>query len=43
LPLIGTSPVVPLVDQVFAFGQFPDAQRCVDECRHLGKIVVRMA
>ncbi|RYZ01950.1 MAG: zinc-binding alcohol dehydrogenase [Comamonadaceae bacterium] len=42
LPLIGTGPVVPLVDKVFAFEQLPEAQRCMEESRHLGKIVLRM-
>jgi NADPH2:quinone reductase len=42
LPLIGSGPVVPLVDRVFAFEQLPDAQRWLEESRHLGKIVVRM-
>lgn len=42
LPLLAAGRVVPLVDEVFAFDDLPQAQRRMEENRHLGKLVVRM-
>ncbi len=42
LPLIADGRLRPLVDQVFAFDRLPEAKACMDENRHVGKLVVSM-
>ena len=43
LPAIAEGRIRPLVDCVFPFDQLPAAQACMEENRHLGKIVLRVA
>ena len=43
LPAIADGRIRPLVDRVFAFDQLPAAQAHMEENRHLGKIVLRIA
>ena len=43
LPAIADGRIRPLVDRVFAFDQLPAAQACMEENRHLGKIVLQVA
>jgi NADPH:quinone reductase len=43
LPAIVDGRIRPLVHQVFAFDELPAAQACMEENRHLGKIVLRVA
>lgn len=43
LPALADGRIRPLVDRVFPFDQLPAAQACMEENRHLGKIVLRVA
>jgi NADPH:quinone reductase len=43
LPAIADGRIRPLVDRVFAFDELPAAQLHMEENRHLGKIVLRIA
>ncbi|MEO6409299.1 MAG: zinc-binding dehydrogenase [Burkholderiaceae bacterium] len=43
LPAIADGRIRPLVDRVFPFDQLPAAQACMEENRHLGKIVLQIA
>jgi len=43
LPKIADGSIRPLVDQVFPFDQLRAARACMEENRHLGKIVLRVA
>ena len=43
LPAIADGRIRPLVDRVFAFDEFDAARACMEENRHLGKIVLRIA
>jgi NADPH:quinone reductase-like Zn-dependent oxidoreductase len=43
LPAIADGRIRPLVDRVFNFDQLSAAQACMQENRHLGKIVLRVA
>ena len=43
LPAIADGRIRPLVDRVFAFDELEAARACMEENRHLGKIVLRIA
>jgi len=43
LPAIADGRIRPLVDRVFAFDELAAARACMEENRHLGKIVLRVA
>ena len=43
LPKIADGRIRPLVDRVFPFDALPAARACMEENRHLGKIVLRVA
>lgn len=43
LPAIADGRIRPLVDRVFPFDQVHAAQACMEESRHLGKIVLKVA
>jgi NADPH:quinone reductase len=43
LPAVADGRIRPLVDRVFGFDELAGAQACMEENRHLGKIVVRIA
>ncbi len=42
LPAIADGRIRPLVDRIFPFDELPAAQACMEENRHLGKIVLRI-
>jgi len=43
LPAIADGRIRPLVDRAFPFEELPAAQECMEENRHLGKIVLQVA
>ena len=43
LPAIADGRIRPLVDRVFRFDELPAAQACMEDNRHLGKIVLRIS
>ena len=43
LPAIADGRIRPVVDHVFPFDELPAAQACMEENRHLGKIVLRIS
>ena len=42
LPAIADGRIRPLVDRIFPFDELPAAQACMEDNRHLGKIVLRI-